>query len=317
MRPNASFIIPALNEQEDIGDTLDCIRAQAPRVGSVEVIVVDNGSSDGTAAIARARGAEVIVLPDVTVASLRNHGARRARGEILIFLDADVRLTDDWGRGIEAALGRLRRDPNVITGARCTPPDDPNWIERLWFAEIATEGNVTHIGTGHMILTRELFERLGGLDEKLVTGEDYDLCRRASASGARIVNDRSLRVTHHGYPTTIAEFVRREAWHGTSDFTSWSVFRRSPVALATTAFAAAHAVLFVNLMWPRSGWIAVLAGTLIAAVTAASSLHKYRHSAWSVRTLNAAMFYWYYVGRTIALFRAARTWFGKRRAISL
>ena len=88
-----SIIIPAYNEVAYLPATLDSVKAAASHLDAgvdVDVIVVDNDSDDGTAAVAREKGAKVIHEPKRGVARARNSGARDADGDVLVFIDADV-----------------------------------------------------------------------------------------------------------------------------------------------------------------------------------------------------------------------------------
>ena len=77
---NFSFIIPAYNETENIKDVIRTINKHAPDGSQFEIIVVDHGSSDDTAELARACGAEVLHHPEGTIAKLRNHGVEHSTG---------------------------------------------------------------------------------------------------------------------------------------------------------------------------------------------------------------------------------------------
>lgn len=117
-----SFIIPALNEQDSIPNTIRSIYRHSPPTFAFEVIVADHGSHDQTAAVATQAGAEVIQPRTTTIAGLRNAGAHIANGDVFIFLDADVQLTAEWGARAEDMLPRLARRPDVISGSRVLPP---------------------------------------------------------------------------------------------------------------------------------------------------------------------------------------------------
>lgn len=301
LAPDLSFIIPALNEARNISRTLESIRQQAAAY-SHQVIVVDNGSIDATAQLAREAGATVLLQPASTIATARNVGADHAQGRILIFLDADVSLTDAWRQNLPACLSTLDGAAPVVTGSHCSPPDHCGWIERHWFGETAVEQNVSHLGTGHMLLRRDFFLRLGGFNGGMETGEDYEFCQRARAAGARIFNDSQLRVIHHDFPRSLRQFIRREAWHGRGDLRSPASFLQSKVALGATVFLVAHALLFVGMLaYP----IAALAGLLLLLLLlAASTWKKYRHASWRSRLINGGLFYAYYLGRSASFLYA-------------
>jgi glycosyltransferase involved in cell wall biosynthesis len=85
-----SFIIPAHNEELLIGHTLNALENAALAVGQpFEVVVVDDASSDRTAAIVYEHGARVVAVSHRQIAATRNAGSRQARGELFVFVDAD------------------------------------------------------------------------------------------------------------------------------------------------------------------------------------------------------------------------------------
>lgn len=90
-----SFVVPARNEAEGIGACVDCLQRQDLDV-PFEVVVVDNGSSDDTAVIARAHGARVVSEPRAGLANARQAGLDAARGEYLVYVDADTHLPARW-----------------------------------------------------------------------------------------------------------------------------------------------------------------------------------------------------------------------------
>lgn len=303
LAPDLSFIIPALNEACNISRTLESIRQQAVAY-SHQVIVVDNGSIDATVPLAREAGATVLLQPAGTIAAVRNAGAGHAQGRVLIFLDADVSLTDAWRQNLPACLSALDGAAPVVTGSHCSPPDHCGWIERHWFGETAVEQNVSHLGTGHMLLRRDIFLRLGGFNEDMETGEDYEFCQRARAAGAQILNNPQLRVIHHDFPRSLRQFIRREAWHGRGDLRSPSGFLQSKVALGATVFLIAHVLLFVGVL---ARPIAALAGLLLLLLLlAASTWKKYRHAPWRSRLINGGLFYAYYLGRSASFLFVAQ-----------
>jgi glycosyltransferase involved in cell wall biosynthesis len=299
--PNLSFVIPACNEERHILATLRAIAAVVPPGYDHEVVVVDNGSMDRTPQLARDAGAKVVTLTSGTIARLRNEGVQHSRGEVLVFLDADIVLTEAWGLRMPFVLARLERDPRVLTGAACSVPKDASWLERWWFAPRQTD-SFSHIGSGHMIMVRRFFDELGGFDETLETGEDFNISRRAVAVGGRISPDPGLKAEHMGYPRTLGEFMRREAWHGRSDFASVRAALTSKVALATLSFVASHVLLLYGVLALE---FSAAAGGFVAifGVCMASSTHKYRRQGAAVILTNTLVYYFYYAGRALAMLR--------------
>jgi glycosyltransferase involved in cell wall biosynthesis len=297
-----SFVVPAYNEERLIAETLQRIHDIVGGRYPYSLTVVDNGSSDATVELALSGKAEVISDPKGTVSTLRNIGATRSGGDILIFLDADVLLTEQWVARLPHTLRELSRSPRTITGSWCGVSAAPSWIERYWFKPLLN-GRNTHINSGHLIIARRFFEELHGFDPSLETGEDYDLSVRAVARGGQIVDDPLLEVEHRGYPRTVREFVSREIWHGRSDFHSVHAIFRSKIALASLAFLALHAALLGSFAL-GSLRAAQLASLLILLLCIGAAAAKYRAQPVLVVLLNSILYYAYFLGRSLAFVAA-------------
>jgi glycosyltransferase involved in cell wall biosynthesis len=224
-----SFVIPAYNEQDFIGKTLQSIHQRVPEGIEYEVVVLDNGSTDNTFEIANSNDALVFKVENKTIAHLRNIGARETRYPVLIFIDADIVLTEQWKHEIKQTLETFDRTPLLVTGSRVLPEDEIKWLNKYWFHRL-TQYDAPYINSGHLITSRKLFNKLGGFNSELKTAEDYDFCMRAKLAGSRLSNNRELAVIHLGYPKTIRKFFCRERWHGKQDFMSWNAFRTSKIA---------------------------------------------------------------------------------------
>ncbi len=296
-----SFIIPAFNEENFIGEVIKSIR-NGDMSFSYEIIVVNHNSTDTTASIAKSLSTKVITKVGGTIASLRNSGVAESFGEVLIFLDSDVTLTKEWFQNIGTTIKKLHNNPYIVTGSHCTPPDNGNWIERYWFQNFSEENNVRHLGTGHMIVTRELFDRVGGFNESLSTGEDYDFCMRVCKYGGMIVNNPSLRVIHHDYPKNIFDFTQREAWHGKGDVSSLKLIYHSKVAVAALLFLMLHLAGITFLFFKLPIFITTLPFLGIIGLLVLSSYYKYGHCSIRVIVINSIIFYFYYFGRILSFF---------------
>ena len=91
-----SFVIPAKNEECLLPETINYIHNAIKGRLEFEVVVMDNGSTDSTVSVAKSRGAHVTSLKGGTIGALRNVGVKHARGEYIVFLDADISLSDTW-----------------------------------------------------------------------------------------------------------------------------------------------------------------------------------------------------------------------------
>jgi len=295
-----SFVIPAYNEEETLPVVLRSIRQCVPDVCSYEIIVADNGSSDETAVVAKVANARVFVEKDVTVSGLRNRGASIANGAVLIFLDADVVLTRDWGINIAAVVQELHENPDMVTGSWYGVPESPNWIERYWYKPLL-KGRNTHINGGHLIIDRGVFDRLGGFDDRLETGEDYEFSMRAKRAGLKVIEDTRLNVVHLGYPQSLVEFVEREVWHGRGDCSSVSSVLGSKVALVSIGFLVAHVGLLLNVLFSGNAYVSAGFLFFICAAPVGAATYKYIEDPVPTILINGVLYYFYFVARSISL----------------
>jgi hypothetical protein len=306
--PLLSFVIPALNEEVHLPQLLASIRQFCPCSIPYEVVVVDNGSFDRTVEIARTWGARVIDESGSSLGSMRNEGARRARGQVVVFLDADVRLTASWARFVGDRLARVLSNPKAVSGSRCEGPDGSNWIARAWTDLPSRTSNTSHIGTGHMIVERRAFLDVGGFDQNLPSGEDYEFCRRAQRIGYLLEPDSRLKVVHARPPQSLGQFVRRELWHGSGDSLSVTHVIRSPVALAAISFAGVHALAVVIAIAPVPfrGLLVLGCACLIAGVCIAASIRRGGSHDLRMVLLRSALMYVYLWARFLSLFIGGR-----------
>lgn len=294
-----SFVIPAKNEEAHIVDTFNAIK-QNVKDEPYEIIVIDNDSTDSTAHLALENGGNVIHKVGGTIGSARNAGVLLAKFDIIVFVDADVSLTSEWSSGISAALSSIRNNYKYITGSHCVPPPDGSWIERYWFRNFSQKAKTVHLGTGHLIVSHQLFDEINGFDESLSTGEDYDICQRAKSAGAEIVNDESLLVIHRDYPKTIRKFIAREIWHGAGDCQSFRRFITSKVAVIASMLAVLHAVAIVSLI-AHNPIVLTVTVLGIIALCCISAIYKFHAAGARIVVVNSVIFYFYYLGRFLSL----------------
>ena len=233
---------------------------------------------------------------------------------MIIFLDADVQVSSAWGGDIGGWVATIVDEPMKISGSRCLPLDEQNLFAANWFGLICeTDTGVTnHLGTGHMIVSRKLFSELAGFNKSLITGEDFDFCSRAKKIGASIFLDTSLKVYHEGFPNTVPQFLKREAWHGMGDFQSLRGYFESRVAFVTTIFIFAHASLIVSIFFEKM-LFSLSFFVLILLLPIFSSLIKFKGLTMKSRFYNCVIYYLYFVGRSYAPVRVIKRVFSVKR----
>lgn len=298
MQPTLSLIVPAYNEQKFIGDCLSTIRSlcEEARI-PIEIIVVDNGSSDATAAIAKPLADTVLTIERTAVGAARNAGAAIARAPVLAFIDADVLITRQWVETFQK-LSSTPGQECPLTGYQYVVRDDANWLEDSWFRRLRDK----LLNGGNILIARTAFDRIDGFDPALKTGEDYEFCERAIAAGVDYAPDSGFRAIHLGYPRTIGHFMRRECWHGEGDFGSLKRFISSPVALIGVLYLLLQATAIALL--PFSASLTLLLIAALVAINLALTLIRLPPKGWRSFLYNNFAHYLYFTARGFSLFRA-------------
>ena len=195
-----SIIIPAFNEEEYLGATIDAIETASKCLldivnVDIEMIVVDNNSADGTADIARGKGAVVVHECVQGISRARNTGVRHASGEIIIFVDADVIVPHNLLASVYDAMS----DSNCVGGGADVEYRPKRTVVRLYLRIWRMLGRITDMVQGATQFCRKrVFEEIGGYDETAWIGEDVDfyweLKRYAKREGRRVSVIREPRV---------------------------------------------------------------------------------------------------------------------------
>jgi glycosyltransferase involved in cell wall biosynthesis len=219
MQKEWSLLIPAFNEERHIADCLEALCNQDYPLSQIEVIIVDNGSSDGTLEVAKSfmNKLDIVirVAPNVSIAALRNLAVDIATADKLAFLDSDCVVAPNW---LSLAASLLAKHPDSIIGAFYAAPPDANWSARLWhqYVHRPRTGPVSYVPSSNLILSRSTFKDIEGFNEQLKTNEDSHICAKARAEGHSILAFPALAVIHLGAERNLLEFVKRQFWHGSS-----------------------------------------------------------------------------------------------------
>lgn len=180
-----SFVIPAYNEETLIGQTLHTLLASARALGEpFEVIVVNDASTDQTAEIARSCGVEVVPVHLRKISAVRNAGARVARGEVLIFVDADTLVP---AKALASAVEAVRQGA-VGGGARVQMDGGvPLWAPAMMTLTSWSLGQMRLAAGCFLFARRDAFEAVGGFDEEYYASEEIHLSRALKAKGRFVI----------------------------------------------------------------------------------------------------------------------------------
>ncbi|MDE2302408.1 MAG: glycosyltransferase [Sphingomonadales bacterium] len=207
--PTISLVIPAYNEEAYLPACLDAVmRHVAARV--VEVIVVDNNSTDGTRGVVEAfPEVRYIFEPTKGVTRARERGFRTAKGEIIAYVDADTRPPAGWIEQIEAQFA-ARRNLACLSGpysfydlSRLRNAISAGWFIAAWPLYKIT--GYLMVG-GNFAIRRTVLEKMGGFDDSIeFFGEDVDIGKRARRHGQVLFSPRlamptsGRRLTRQGF----------------------------------------------------------------------------------------------------------------------
>lgn len=224
-----SFVIPAHDEEALIGRAIGAIRASAEAAcAPFEIIVVDDASTDRTAEIARAEGAQVVRVQARQIGAARNAGAAAATGEIVVFVDADTFITPAHARGVVDAIAR-----GAVGGGSEGRFDEPvpRWARgalRVWVWISRT----FRVAAGSFLFCRaDAFRATGGFDTSLYAAEEIALSRalkRLRRGPFVILRERVITSGRKARTYSSGEIAR--TWIGLV-LRPWSVRRRDRLAM--------------------------------------------------------------------------------------
>lgn len=201
-----SVIVPCYNAGDNLARLLDSLLAQEGN--AFEVILVDDASTDGSVHHLPAHP-HVVRLAHTCQqgpAAARNTGARHARGEILLFIDSDSLVSDR--KLLHGHWLLHQQHPQTVIWGGAIRGIGTGWVAgadryNQWFLNIpdAAPRVGTHLVGNNLSVRRTAFNRLGGFDEGLRTGEDTDLCEWARRTGMLLGYQPSLVVEHRDRET--------------------------------------------------------------------------------------------------------------------
>jgi len=219
--PFLSVIVPVYNAEKTIGKCLDSIMRLKYPQDKLEVIVIDDGSTDDTLHVVKQYPIELIAKKRGGPSSAMNIGIKAAKGEIILNIDSDTYIDQDW---LSNALPEFV-DPRVgIVGGRIDLASTHSfWAKLVSYDSEYREDKAIQKSkyTDHMTTTctafrRWLFEEIGFFDEKIINGYDLDLSHRAFKSGWKLVVQKDA-VCYHDFKTSFRSYFRQhhfeEGWY--------------------------------------------------------------------------------------------------------
>lgn len=248
----ASVIVPVRNGRDLLPDLVARLRAQTLPRDRFEVVIGDDGSTDGAAArLAEGSWLRVVAGPPLNSYAARNRAVRASQAPVLAFCDADCRPEPDWlERGLAAlertdlAAGRIRFDvPRARTVWTLLDMDGSKDHELQ-----ARQGTAE---TANLFLRRELYDRVGGFDDMVPEHGDFDFAQRCVAAGARLDYVPEAVVWHPA--RTRARAFLRAVWI----YSRWYAAReardgRFPEGLKLRNWVPVVQPLRARLRWSRS-----------------------------------------------------------------
>lgn len=201
MKPDLSVIIPAYNAEKYLAEAVNSVKDQAWE-GNIEIIVIDDGSTDGTAGIAKELGCAVIPQNRQRAAHARNEGIKQSKGEWIFLLDSDDKCEPDTLKKLYAPVEAYPETVAVFGKTRDFVSPE------ITAAEL---GNVVPrtepyegILPGCSLIKRSVFDIVGLFDETLKSGETVDWMMKLRASGLKTVQlpdvilNRRIHLTNTG-----------------------------------------------------------------------------------------------------------------------
>ncbi|HLF86503.1 MAG TPA: glycosyltransferase, partial [Nitrospiria bacterium] len=225
-----SVIVPVYNNQESIKKCIEALLGQDYPNNGYEVIVVDDGSDDGTAGVVKAYPLKYIYQKNQGPAAARNRGAGEAKGDIILFTDSDCVPDPDWIRemvkpfdvpDVVAVKGAYKTNQRAVT-ARFAQIEFEERFNMLKKAE-----SIDMVDTYSAGFRRGVFLEMKGFDTSfpVANNEDTELSYRMSRLGFRMVFNPNAIVYHLNHPDTIMRYARLKFWRG---YWRMVVYKRFP-----------------------------------------------------------------------------------------
>jgi len=313
-----SVVIPACNAEAHLPRCLSALKAEADP--GLEIILVDDASVDGTAALAESMGVAVLRQQgNHGPSAARNAGARAARGEYLMFVDSDVAIHPGGLARVRALLDS-RPEIAAVFGSYDAEPAEKGLIteyRNLLHHYTHQQGNpeASTFWSGCGAVRRQVFSELGGFDEKSHPRsiEDIELGYRMRAAGHRILLDKDLLCTHMKR-WTLSSMIRTDVMGRAIPWTRLNLDRRAApndlniklgqkLCVVLMAIALLSLPLALVSPWFLAGGAAALLGIVVLNAPMFAHFARRHGAGFAVRTVPLHLLYYLYSGLSYAYVR--------------
>ncbi len=217
--PLVSVVVCTHNGARTLPQCLNAVRGLS--YPDFELIVVDDGSSDGSADIARAHGAILVEIEHRGLSAARNVGTERANGAIVAFLDDDAFPDPDW---LHYVAAQLQANGHGGIGGPNIPPEDDSLVADCVAAApggpihvLISDREAEHVPGCNMAFRKSALEEIGGFDERFrVAGDDVDVCWRLQESG-RTLGFSAGAVVMHRRRDSIRRYLKQQYGYGKAE----------------------------------------------------------------------------------------------------
>lgn len=252
-----TIVIPVLNGEKHIERCIDNINNMVLSNIELNIIVVDNGSTDATISILEKNNINYIICLEANISHLRNTGASMSVGQFVGFVDSDCLVDKYWM--IEAINILNANDTVGVVGRYYDVCDKPSWVELAWYERRKNlDGPVKFLPAGNMVVRKSLFDNLGGFSTGVITGEDYEFCQRVREAGYLIYNSSKVNVKHLGNVKKLRDVIRKERWYGLGMFSTLKNECISMPLIACTLFIISSVSLVFTILLIQSYFIVIL-----------------------------------------------------------
>jgi cellulose synthase/poly-beta-1,6-N-acetylglucosamine synthase-like glycosyltransferase len=210
-----SVVVPVKNRAVLLDQCLRSLLHAQSLHGNAEIVVVDNGSTDGSPQVATryAPNVQLVYSTATVVGGVRNAGAIAPDADAFVFVDCDCEVRESFLSEVELAF---EDSGAAAVGCEVISPSDGHWTEVVsdQLHRPGGDGFRSYINSACFAVRADPFRQVGGFDEFMTSSEDVDICRKLLAHGHSLYQSESLAVVHYGNPQSLVGFFSRLSWHG-------------------------------------------------------------------------------------------------------